>query len=218
MLRKRQWSPALWPPGEPELVVGDPLADRTQVDRDPMTTGFVFPEEDRLALKRNEQLVYAADACDVSKFVYPIGLGCAGEHPGRAEAGVVFLDKFLDSWALLECGEWSPSPQSVIVYMYGLGEVPEGTEYVSFPQSSETTEPPVDWDRWHELLDIRAQRPLTTSEEKEYQEYARIAARLDAEAGRTADAALDNLVEEHERVLDSIRRLTAAVRAAAEQR
>lgn len=75
-----------------------------------------------------------------------------------------------------------------------------------------------DWDRWHELLDIRAERTLTTSEEQEYEEYARIAAQLDAEEGRAADAALDNLVKEHERVIASIRRLTAAVRAAAEQR
>ena len=65
----------------------------------------------------------------------------------------------------------------------------------------------VKWDRWHELLDIKAERALTTSEEQEYQEYARIAAQLDAEEGRAADTALDNLVKEHERVLDSIRRL-----------
>lgn len=75
----------------------------------------------------------------------------------------------------------------------------------------------LNWDRWHALLDIRAQRALTTSEEQEYEEYARIAAQLDAEEGRAADAALDNLVKEHERVIASIRRLTAAVRAAAEQ-
>jgi len=65
----------------------------------------------------------------------------------------------------------------------------------------------IDWDRWHDLLDIRAERALTTSEEQEYQEYARLAAQLDAEEGRAADAALDKLVKEHERVLDSIRRL-----------
>lgn len=67
-----------------------------------------------------------------------------------------------------------------------------------------------DWDRWHELLDIRAQRALTTSEEYEYEEYARIVAQLDAEEGGAASAALDNLVKEHERVIDSIRRVTAS--------
>ena len=38
-----------------------------------------------------------------------------------------------------------------------------------------------------------------------------------AEAARAADVGLDGLVKEHERVIASIRRLTAAVRVAAEQ-
>ena len=69
---------------------------------------------------------------------------------------------------------------------------------------------PVDWDRWHDLLDIKAKRALTRNEEQEYKQYARIVARLDAEEGRAADAALDNLVEGHKRVIASIRLATAA--------
>lgn len=76
---------------------------------------------------------------------------------------------------------------------------------------------PPKWDRWHELLDLLAERALTTSEEQEYEEYAQLAAHLDAKEGRAADAALDDMVKEHERAIASIRRLTAAVRAAAGQ-
>lgn len=76
--------------------------------------------------------------------------------------------------------------------------------------------PPVDWDRWHWLLDLRAQRALSASEKQEYEEYVRLARELDVKEGRTADAALGNLVKEHERVIASIRRLTAAVRAKAD--
>lgn len=65
----------------------------------------------------------------------------------------------------------------------------------------------VDWDRWHELLDVRAQRALTPSERQEYEEYDRIVARLDGEGGLASDAALDNLVKEHERAIETIRRL-----------
>jgi GrpB-like predicted nucleotidyltransferase (UPF0157 family) len=72
-----------------------------------------------------------------------------------------------------------------------------------------------DWDRWHELLDIRDKRRLTPGEEAEYQRFARITAQLDAEEGRAADAALDNLVKEHERVIASIQRATVALQAAA---
>ncbi len=69
------------------------------------------------------------------------------------------------------------------------------------------------WDRWHDLLDIRARRALTTSEQREYQEYARIAQQLDAEEGQAADAAFDDLIKKHERVIASIRRATEAINA-----
>ncbi len=69
------------------------------------------------------------------------------------------------------------------------------------------------WDRWHELLDIRARRALTTGEQQEYGDYARIAQQLDVEEGRAADAAMDGLAKGHERVIASIRRATAALNA-----
>jgi len=211
MLRKWQLSLGLWPPGGSELVVGDPLADRTQVERDPMTRYFVFPEKDALALESNEYVMRAGFRYDMANLVSRSGLRSACEHPGRAEAGVVFLDNFLDSWASLESREWSRSPQHELLYVFSVGAVPEGTEYFS-------CEPPINWDRWHDLRDIVEKRALTVSEQAEYQRFARIVARLDAEAARPADGALDGLVKEHEGVIASIQRLTAAVRAAAEQR
>lgn len=69
----------------------------------------------------------------------------------------------------------------------------------------------VDWNRWHELLDIRDKRGLTPDEEAEHQRFAHIAAQLDAEEGKAADAALDKLVKEHERRLASLERLTQAL-------
>lgn len=72
-------------------------------------------------------------------------------------------------------------------------------------------------DRWHELLDIGAERSLSFTEEAEYLEFVEHVKRLDAEEGKVADAALDNLVERHERVIASIRNVTAAVKAAAQE-
>lgn len=75
----------------------------------------------------------------------------------------------------------------------------------------------VDWDRWHELLDVRDKRELTPNEGLEYRRFANLAKRLDAEAAQAADVALDGLVKEHERVIDSIRRLTNAVEKALDE-
>ena len=76
---------------------------------------------------------------------------------------------------------------------------------------------PIDWDRWHDLLDIRNQRPLTSDERAEYDEFAQIVANLDAEEAAVARPAVEALVQGHERVLASIERLTEAVRAAADR-
>lgn len=157
----------------------------------------------------------ASDAKDL--FEDLVGEEVQLESPAAFLVGEVSVGGFLDNYFAAECYDPDQPAECVLVYMSLLTGGPEGTEYFVPPAISEPVEPRVDWDRWHELLDIRAQRALTTSEEQEYEEYARIAAQLDAEEGRAADAALDNLVKEHERVLDSIRRLTAAVRAAAEQ-
>ncbi len=76
---------------------------------------------------------------------------------------------------------------------------------------------PVNWDRWHELIDLRAERPLSPTEVMEYLEFAEIAKRLDAEESKVVDAAMDKLVKKHERVIPSIRRATEAVEAAARE-
>jgi len=72
----------------------------------------------------------------------------------------------------------------------------------------------VDWERWHDLLDIRAQRPLTTPEGMEYERFRAIAAQLDAEQGKAAGVGLDKLCKGHMRVIDSIKRTTAAIERA----
>lgn len=42
-------------------------------------------------------------------------------------------------------------------------------------------------DRWHDLLDLRAKRPLSFTEEVEYLELVEIVKRLDMEAQRCLD-------------------------------
>ncbi len=77
--------------------------------------------------------------------------------------------------------------------------------------------PPADWDRWHELLDIRHGRGLSLAEYEEYKAFTQLVRTLDAKEGKVADADLANLCTEHGRIIASIRRLTVAVRDAAEQ-
>lgn len=165
---------------------------------------------------------FSSDVNDTLAVDPPRRAACVLQHEQFAEldapdAGNVSLAQFFDSYLAIEFLDPSGLGEHALVYMTVLTGEPEGTEDFFLEAISRPVEAPVDWDRWHDLLDIRAQRALTTSEEQEYEEYARIAAQLDAEEGRAADAALDNLVKEHERVIASIRRLTAAVRAAAEQ-
>lgn len=76
---------------------------------------------------------------------------------------------------------------------------------------------PVDWDRWHDLLDILDRRALTPDEQAEYDEFGQVVAKLDAEEAAVARPAVEALVQGHERVLASIERLTKAVRAAADR-
>jgi len=75
----------------------------------------------------------------------------------------------------------------------------------------------VDWDRWHELLDLRDSRALTAEEQLEYAQIAEVVSRLDEEEAQLGGGAVDALVRKHERVLDSIERLTQAVNAAADR-
>ena len=48
-----------------------------------------------------------------------------------------------------------------------------------------------DWDRWHDLRDIRDGRGFTDAEQAEYVEFLPIIDKLDAEAARIGDAAID---------------------------
>ena len=56
---------------------------------------------------------------------------------------------------------------------------------------------------------------MTPSEQAEYDRFARIVDRLDAEEEALCAKSVDHLIGKHERVLASIRRLTEAVEAAA---
>lgn len=140
------------------------------------------------------------------------------ESPAAFLVAEVSVGGFLDNYFAAERHDPDQPAEFLLVYMSLFAGGSECTEYFVPPAISEPVEPPVDWDRWHELRDIMDKRGLTHSEEKEYQRFVRIVARLDAEAARAADVGLDGLVKEHENVIASIRRLTAAVRAAAEQR
>ena len=73
----------------------------------------------------------------------------------------------------------------------------------------------IDWDRWHDLLDIRDRDGFTPDEQVEYDRFAQIVAKLDAEDAAIAAPGVAELVEAHERVLASIEELTKAVRSAA---
>lgn len=70
----------------------------------------------------------------------------------------------------------------------------------------------IDWDRWHELRDIRDRRMFTPGEWREYWAFLPIVAALDADEVRVADAAMERLVKGHERVIDSMRRATRDLR------
>lgn len=74
-----------------------------------------------------------------------------------------------------------------------------------------------DWDRWHDLLDIRARRGLTPDEEAEYQKFLVVVDGLDAEEAVIAEAYLAGCVEKHMRIIASIERLTEAVKKAAKR-
>lgn len=51
-----------------------------------------------------------------------------------------------------------------------------------------------DWNRWHDLRDIRAKRALTPAESAEYDRFVAIVDRLDAEEATRCDKVLDKLV------------------------
>lgn len=72
----------------------------------------------------------------------------------------------------------------------------------------------VDWDRWHELLDKAESGILLPDEAIEYEKLEKVVQVLDAKEARVAAEGLDQLENQHDRVLASIRRVTDAVVAA----
>lgn len=108
----------------------------------------------------------------------------------------------------------------VVRWIVMIASLPMGegeTVGLSFPLHELFDEDSIDWDRWHELRDIREERALTRDEETEYEWFARIVSRLDAEEEAIAARAVEALVKKHERVIASLERLTEAVKAAAER-
>lgn len=75
---------------------------------------------------------------------------------------------------------------------------------------------PPDWERWHDLLDIRDRRGFTADEELEYHRFKNIVEKMDAEEAARVAPIIEALAQRHERVLASIRELTNAVRAKCE--
>lgn len=74
-----------------------------------------------------------------------------------------------------------------------------------------------DWDRWHELLDIRDNRGLNAEEQTEYDRLAIIAARLDQQEELATAYAVSSLEDRHQQVIASIERLVEAVREVGHQ-
>lgn len=72
------------------------------------------------------------------------------------------------------------------------------------------TEP--NWDRWDELLAIRGERGLDRVELREFDAFLLIVAKLEDEEVARSNAALGVLKRKHQRAIDSIDRLSAAVR------
>ena len=73
--------------------------------------------------------------------------------------------------------------------------------------------PPVDWDRWHELLDILAERTFTLNEMEEYNEMREVAEKLDDAEAERCEPIVDALVARHERVIASLESLARDDRA-----
>lgn len=77
---------------------------------------------------------------------------------------------------------------------------------------------PVDWDRWHDLLDIRDGRGFSSSEQVEFEALRARVTELDAEERTRGKEAVASLVSDHERVIESIKELTEAIRDTPRQR
>nr|AQS33359.1 hypothetical protein [uncultured archaeon]AQS34139.1 hypothetical protein [uncultured archaeon] len=72
-----------------------------------------------------------------------------------------------------------------------------------------------DWDRWHELLDIRSARQLTPSEQIEYGNFEVYVLQRDAEEAAKVQPHLDALMENHMERISKLEKLTILVEAQA---
>ncbi len=111
--------------------------------------------------------------------------------------------------------------QAISQGYYNVLSLPWGehaTFFVASEDPSESGEADDDWERWHQLLDLREERQLTPDEEIEYQEFSRIVADLDAREASKSRRATRRLLKRHETVLGSIRKLTSTLRKATEKR
>lgn len=136
------------------------------------------------------------------------------QHPDlTALAGT--LRAFAEQWLAHWDPAWSQHKTTIVGVLSSLPPDDCATEYVSLDAILPGTR--IDWQRWHDLLDIRDKRKLTPDEEVEYGRMARVVSELDAEEEVAAAESLGSLLQTHEQVLASIERLTKAVQAAALQ-
>ena len=111
--------------------------------------------------------------------------------------------------------------QAISQGYYSILSLPWGewaTFFVALEDPSESGETEDDWERWHQLLDLREERQLTPDEEIEYQEFSRIVVDLDARETSKSNRAARRLMKQHERVLAAIRKLTSTLREATKLR
>ena len=140
--------------------------------------------------------------------------GCCNVSEGKPPEQSLL--SFVEGLGLFEAPPDERLPASLLITLASL-DADLATGYFALRPGDLCPEDLVDWERWHELLDIRGRRDFTASEQGEYQQLAAFVARLDAKEEAVADAAVDALVKKHERFLAWIERLTDAVKVAAER-
>lgn len=167
-----------------------------------------------------ESMGATSDESRISTRGYWESRSSTSDFPSCAKSESSIADRKTISDLLLEIttGSETGDPLLVPSILSILASLPEGesaTQGFSIDFGSQRGEEGVDWDRWHELLDIRDERVLTPAEQEEYERIARIVAQLDEEEARIAAVTLDRLRKQHDSVLDSIRALTDKLKAAA---
>lgn len=65
---------------------------------------------------------------------------------------------------------------------------------------------PIDWRRWHELLNIRKNGDFSKEERREYQRYEKIVERRDSQETRRCRPYLKRLLKKHQEEIDNTER------------